>query len=237
MKLESFFNYTAQKVSRYRGSLLFLFLTVLFPLFIFAHLADEVREQEIFWFDEAILIRIHSWSHPYLDVLMVFISKLGYWWGLVPLDLSLSLWLIVKRKRTEALFFILSTAGAAILNSLTKWYFERQRPALWMSPVVEHNFSFPSGHAMASMALVVAVVVLLWSSRWRYWVVSGGSLFVILVCYSRLYLGVHYPSDILAGVLASLAWVMGLYLIFYHPVSRAVARRTFKKLTKVFDRT
>ena len=67
---------------------------------------------------------------------------------------------------------------------------------------------------MASSAFVTALILLLWYTRWRTLVIFVGALFVVLVCSSRLYLGVHYPSDVLTGALASLAWVVGLRQIF-----------------------
>jgi undecaprenyl-diphosphatase len=74
-------------------------------------------------------------------------------------------------------------------------------------------FGFPSGHAMASMALGTVVTVLAWRTRWRWPVLALSVVFVLAVSGSRLYLGVHYPSDVVAAWLASLAWVLGLRLV------------------------
>jgi undecaprenyl-diphosphatase len=74
----------------------------------------------------------------------------------------------------------------------------------------ESTFSFPSGHAMQSMAVGAALVILLWETRWRYVALLLSASFVLAVGLSRIYLGVHYPSDILAGWAASVAWVVGL---------------------------
>jgi undecaprenyl-diphosphatase len=86
--------------------------------------------------------------------------------------------------------------------------------------------SFPSGHAMASMALAVALIVLLWPTRWRYPMLLGGIFFTIMVGLSRIYLGVHYPSDVLAGWVASLAWVMGLSRVLYGRFGKPSASQT-----------
>lgn len=94
------------------------------------------------------------------------------------------------------------------LNLLAKAFFRRDRPLETL--LHEPNYSFPSGHASGSMAFAVAVIILLWPSRWRWWAVIAGISFTLLVGVSRIYLGAHYPSDVLGGWMASLAWVLGL---------------------------
>lgn len=86
----------------------------------------------------------------------------------------------------------------------------RVRPHLWESPAPEFDYGFPSGHAMSSMTLVAVLVILTWGSRWRWWVLAAGTIFVLVIGWTRLYLGVHYPSDILAGWMASIAWAVGV---------------------------
>lgn len=130
------------------------------------------------------------------------------------LSLLITLAFLIFRQRRSALFFLLSLGGAVLLNVLMKIVVQRQRPDLWISLAPESDFSFPSGHAMGSVALAAALTVLAWQTRWRWPVLIVTSMFALLVCWSRSYLGVHYPSDILAGMVASLAWVGGLQLLF-----------------------
>lgn len=195
--------------------LLLLFVAVLAPLLLFGWLAEDVLEHQAFRFDDPLLLYVHHFATPGLDRFMLWMSLLGYQVGVVPADLVISLWLLLRRHLRAALFFILAVGGAGLLNQLAKSLFGRERPKLWPSLAPEATFSFPSGHAMGSMALVTALVILLWSTRWRYPILVLGSLFVLLVGFSRLYLGVHYPSDVLAGWVASLAWVMGLSYVLY----------------------
>jgi membrane-associated phospholipid phosphatase len=101
-----------------------------------------------------------------------------------------------------------------LLNLLAKSAFARVRPDFWVSLLPETTFSFPSGHAMQSMAVVAGLVALTWRGRWRWPVALIGLCVVFLVGLSRIYLGVHYPSDILAGWTAALAWVIGLSVLF-----------------------
>jgi undecaprenyl-diphosphatase len=128
----------------------------------------------------------------------------------IPLAFVIFLALLVVRRRGNALFFAVAMGGTGALNQGAKLFFRRTRPDLWLSPAPEHTYSFPSGHAMGSMALVAALAVLAWPTRWRWWAIVLGSTFTLLVGFSRLYLGVHYPSDIAAG--AALGTVMGRWL-------------------------
>ncbi len=204
----------------HRWRLLVLFLGVLIPLAVFAVLAEDVWEQARFRWDAPILLFVHGYATPTRDAIMLFFTRIGYLYGVVPLDIALLVGFLVSRRRGDALFFGLSVGGSAVLNVVVKHLFGRPRPALWPSPAPETTFSFPSGHAMGSMALVTALVVLTWSTRWRWLVVIVGSLFVFLVSLSRVYLGVHYPSDILAGWTASLAWVVGVSSVLYGRVTK-----------------
>lgn len=116
-----------------------------------------------------------------------------------------------------------SFVGSALLNMGSKHFFQRQRPSLWESIAPESTFSFPSGHAMGSMTLAVTLVLLAWNTRWRWPVLLLAPAFSLLVSVSRVYLGVHYPSDILAGWCAALVWVVGCYLVMFsrrHPWRR-----------------
>jgi undecaprenyl-diphosphatase len=138
----------------------------------------------------------------------------GVW--VAPFDVLVFAVLLGTRRWIDAFFWALATGGAALLNLLAKHGFARARPDLWPSIAPETSFSFPSGHAMQSMAVAAALVVLLWPTLARWPVLVLGAGFTLLVGVSRVYLGVHFPSDVLAGWAASLAWVAGLALLFHH---------------------
>ncbi|MDG2526692.1 phosphatase PAP2 family protein [Stenotrophomonas sp. HITSZ_GD] len=192
-----------------------LFGGVLLPLGVFASLADEVHELENFFFDDPLLWRLRGWASPPLDDFFVLVSKLGYQWGLIPADTLVVLVLVGVRRWREAVFAGVGFVGSALLNVGAKHFFQRERPSLWESIAPESTFSFPSGHAMGSMTLAAVLVALAWRTRWRWPVALAAGGFVLLVGVSRVYLGVHYPSDILAGWCAALAWVTGLYLVCF----------------------
>jgi len=125
----------------------------------------------------------------------------------------LVLYLLLHRKSAQSLFVLLSMVGSWALNDAAKAFYGRERPALWNSATRTMWFGFPSGHAMSSMALGTVLTILTWRSPARWPVLAFSVLFVLAVSGSRLYLGVHYPSDVLAAWLASLAWVIGLRLM------------------------
>jgi len=106
----------------------------------------------------------------------------------------------------------------AALNLLAKLLFQRHRPMLWPQRPPETDFGFPSGHAMVTLAVVVTLVVLICPTRWRWVALLVGASFAFLVGVSRLYLGVHDPSDIIAGWWAALVWVCGIRVIVFEPL-------------------
>jgi undecaprenyl-diphosphatase len=146
---------------------------------------------------------------------MILLTRLGLGYGVVPASAVLLLILGIRGHLRDALFFGLATLGAAGLNEVVKPVFHRARPHLWASPLPEFDYGFPSGHSMASMALVAALLVLTRGRPLRWVVALLGGGFVLAVGVSRLYLGVHYPSDVLAAWSMSLGWVSALASVFY----------------------
>lgn len=195
--------------------LLLLFIGVLAPLWTFAELADEVHEGEVFAFDEPVLQFARSVARDGFDHVFLFFSEIGYAWGVVPVDIALVVVLVLAKRYREGLFAAIALGGSALLNLATKQLYARERPSLWESIAPESTYSFPSGHAMGSMTLACVLVALAWPTRARWWMVAAMAVFVPMVGLSRVYLGVHYPSDILAGWAAAAAWVMGAYLLVF----------------------
>ena len=195
--------------------LLFAFAGLLLPLWGFGELAEDVREAEAFPFDAPILRFAHGIAYDGFDRAFLLSSKLGYEWGVVPFDVLLVLALALSRKLREGLFAGIALIGSALLNLGAKQLFARERPSLWESIAPESTFSFPSGHAMGSITLALVLVLLAWHTRWRWWVALPMAAFTLMVGLSRVYLGVHYPSDILAGWAVAFAWAVGAYLLVF----------------------
>lgn len=196
-----------------RWRLLVLFTAVLAPLLVFGRLAEDVYEREGFSLDAPVLLALHARATPALDAIMLTLTRVGSTRGMVPFAVIVLAALLAMHRSRAALYFLLSSGGAAGLNLLLKAIFQRKRPELWTSIAPEPDWGFPSGHAMGSVAVVAALIVLAWPTRWRWPVIVAGTLFAAGVSLSRLYLGVHFPSDIIAGWAASLAWVGGLTLL------------------------
>ncbi|BAY28688.1 PAP2 superfamily protein [Nostoc carneum NIES-2107] len=211
---KSFLSFLWPLVVKRRAALFILFIGVFLPLQIFGELAEEVWEKEGgFAWDVPILLAIHSTAQPQLDAFASTLTKLGVFWGVFPVASAIALVLFIRRRWRKLAYLLTTLLGSIIINRTAKVLLHRVRPHLWESPAPEFDYGFPSGHAMSSMTLVVALVILTWGSRWSLLVLIAGGIFVLAIGWTRLYLGVHYPSDILAGWTASIAWATGVSLL------------------------
>ena len=200
--------------------LLLVFIGLALPLWGFGALVEDLHEGEAFFFDEPILRFAHDMASAGFDRVFVAMSALGYAWGVVPADVLLVLALAWRRRFREGLFAGIAIIGSLLLNVTAKHVFARTRPDLWTSIAPETTYSFPSGHAMGSITLAWVVVLLCWHTRWR-WPATGIAVgFTAMVGLSRVYLGVHYPSDILAGWAAASTWTVGVYLLVFRAGAR-----------------
>ncbi|MPY66170.1 phosphatase PAP2 family protein [Deinococcus sp. SDU3-2] len=190
-------------------TLLLLFFGLLVPLLIFVSIAEDVFEKEPFAFEKPLMLALHAGQSPFLDRVAAAFSLLGSARGMVPVTLVLVL-LFYRVRHRLGYFLAISLGGVALINVLLKNVFDRSRPAFWTPILPEPDYSFPSGHAMFASALATSLVVLLWPTRWRAPALILGVLYVLGMMWSRVYIGVHYPTDVLGGALFSLAWVVAL---------------------------
>ena len=208
-----------------RWALLGLFCGIGLPMLLFGGLAEDVWTREGLPFDLPLLRWLHGLDTPFLDRVALTLSLIGGPLPMVGVAALLFVGFCLRRHYHEALFFFTVVGGSALLNVLGKIVFRRERPDLWVSLAPEGDYSFPSGHAMGSTALVAALVCLTWGMRGRWLVLVVGTLFVLGVGLSRLYLGVHYLSDILAGWSVALAWAFGVNALWRVPVRTLLAER------------
>jgi undecaprenyl-diphosphatase len=182
-----------------------------FVIWAFAELADGVMEGESHRFDRAALLWINAHAPESLDGPMRLVTALGYYWVVLPLLAAAVFAFYLKGWRLSATLLLVSTIGGSLLTRVLKAVFERARPELFDSGYTASFYSFPSGHATVAVGFYGALTLILayrlrGFARWA--VVAGGVLLVLLIGFSRLYLGVHYPTDVLAGFLAAPLWLI-----------------------------
>ncbi len=198
-----------------------------FSLFLFAWLAEEMRENEVASFDSAIRTWIHGFASSRLTQAMTIISLFGYNVLIVGVIASLAIFLWLRWRRAAA-FMAVTMIGAGILDSSLKQAFHRVRPPAFFG-IAPTNYSFPSGHALASFCFYSVLAGLIAhrarSKTLRVTVVLLAGLMIAAIGLSRIYLGVHYPSDVIAGYLAAAMWVSAMLSLDSYRVRRR-ARRT-----------
>lgn len=162
--------------------------------------------------DRRLAGRLHDWATPTLTAAFTAVTTLGSAWVLVPLAVVIGLVLAGRGRRADALLLTLALLGSEGLALLLKAGFERERPFFADPLAVESSFSFPSGHATVSLAVYGALGYIgarrARTRQRRALVLAAAGVLVLLIGASRLYLGVHFLSDVLAGFSAGLVWVV-----------------------------
>lgn len=152
-----------------------------------------------------------------LTAMMIGISAIGGTLGRIALLAVATGWLLLCRRRRDAGWLLATVAGGTALNLLLKQLFAAPRPDLLPHLDLVHSYSFPSGHAAGSMILFGAMAML--AMRWWAW--AAAALTITLVGISRVWLGVHWPSDVLAG------WVEGIGFLAFCGAWLHRSRRSF----------
>jgi phosphatidylglycerophosphatase B len=181
-------------------------------VFLFAWIAEEMREGDIMRFDLAGRVWVHQFVSPRMTLVMEALSFIGSYVLVAAFIVSLIIFW-KRRWRRGATWLTISMAGALVLDLTLKFAFHRQRPSPFFG-VALHSWSFPSGHSLFSFCfygvlgglLIHRVKPLLW--RIAIWCFAVA--LVAAIGISRIYLGVHYPSDVLAGYLAAAVWVTAM---------------------------
>jgi len=176
----------------------------------FAEIADQVLEQESHSMDTAILLLLKSWHTPFLERVMLSFTFVGEPSSLLVVSVLIGIWLLIERRYKEATTIVIAAAGSGALNYWLKELFARSRPQLWERVVDVQHYSFPSGHAMVSMVVYGIIGYLLSTHfpRWSGLIISSTLLLVVGIGFSRLYFGVHWPTDVIAGFAAGLVWLI-----------------------------
>lgn len=155
------------------------------------------------------------------DWLMLGLPWLGTNLTVLPIIAAYSLWLWRKRSRPDiALALLVSSIGSLILNAVLKDAFNRPRPELWAHRGQYQWSSYPSGHAIVCVAVYFTIALMLHRERQWRWPFAVASLLLVVIAYSRLYLGVHWPTDVLGGLMLGLLW-LGATEYAFAPLRRA----------------
>ena len=186
------------------------FIVAAFFAWVFEEVADHVQAGATQAFDDAVLRWMGAHHSTALDNIMIEITALGTGTVVIMIVAVAALFLVLTQHKYSAILLLVSTGGGLALNLILKMGFNRPRPAIFIPEVRAVSSSFPSGHAMSAAIVYGTVAYLaarLHKRRWARALIMFLALVVILlICISRLYLGVHYPSDVVAGVSIGLAW-------------------------------
>ena len=186
-------------------------------LFLFAWLGNEMLQGDTQHFDQTIREWVHRYASPGMTSAMNAISLLGYDILIVELAIALAIfaWL---RWRRALLWLAIAMTGSLVLDLALKYIYHRTRPTAYFG-MAPHSYSFPSGHALCSFCFYGVLAGLLSARikslplRMVIWCLAAA--LVIAIGVSRIYLGVHYPSDVVAGYLAATVWV-GTVIVLDH---------------------
>lgn len=178
----------------------------------FVRLGVEVNEHELDSFDIAIQKWVDSFRGS-LDRSMVLLTRGGGFLPMTALTAGILGVLVIQKRPREARHLLVSSAGCLLLNVLLKLVFHRARPSAELPYLLPRptSLSFPSGHTMGSAGVIGSLIVIVRVLRppRRVWISSavvGGGV-IVGVAASRVYLGAHYPSDVLGGLLAAASWL------------------------------
>lgn len=183
------------------------------PGLLFIALTVFVLNGGMFSFDVDLLLRLHETEAAALDQTAIIVSDVGDPVIIAGVTTVFAALLWFSRYRLRALFVFVSVGGISAFNYFVRPFLGRARPELWVSPTPKTSFGFPSGHAITSMSLMLALILVAWPTRWRWPALVLGTGFVLATGWARLYLGVHYPSDIVGGWLIAVAGTMAVYVV------------------------
>ena len=208
-----------QAVRQPAAPLLGLLLLAGTLVYAFVQLTDEVQEGDTHAWDNKVLLLFRTPGNPedplgplWLEIFMRDITALGSFAILWTVVIASMAYLIVRRRVALGLLMGLWVGAAALLNTALKIGFDRPRPDIVASVAEVYTASYPSGHAMLSAVVFLTLGAFLAAleRRWRlrtFWAVLAVFI-TLLVGFSRMYLGVHYPSDVLAGWSLGAAWAL-----------------------------
>jgi undecaprenyl-diphosphatase len=178
----------------------------------FLELGESIREGEFNEFDDAVLLWVAERRNPLLNTFFVAITALGSWPVIVLFTIGICVGALLAGKRRLPTTLALAMLGALLLSTGFKGIYGRERPRVVPHLETVATASFPSGHTIASVVLFVTLALFAIGHarqrRLRVFVVVYSLAIGALVAASRVYLGVHFPSDVMGGALIGIAWAL-----------------------------
>ncbi|HEX3140953.1 MAG TPA: phosphatase PAP2 family protein [Rhizobacter sp.] len=188
-------------------------LVLIAAAWLFGAIAEDVvnHDAPLGAIDQDVATWLHAQATSSRTRLMFFVSDLSAPLSVMAMTSVLAIVLLWKRQRSQLLLLVLAVPGGALLNVIMKHLIHRDRP-IFEDPIQTlTSYSFPSGHAMGSTVFFgTLAAIAIWQVRdWRLGTLAiiASALLVALICFSRIYLGVHYLSDVIAGFLAGVVWL------------------------------
>jgi undecaprenyl-diphosphatase len=187
-------------------------LAAIATLIFLGWLADEVLDGETRQFDDATRAAVHTFASPPLTLFMRAVSFLGSSQFLTVASILAIVLFAWRKWGREAKLFALTMIGASTLNITLKLAFKRPRPVPFFNLTAPESYSFPSGHSLASFCFFAGLAAIL-SGRIKQkrprtimWTIA--IVMFLLIGLSRIYLGVHYTTDVIAGFAAASIWIL-----------------------------
>jgi membrane-associated phospholipid phosphatase len=160
------------------------------------------------------LTAVHGTISPGLDLVFLWLPYLGTNYSLAPLIAIIAFFLWRRGYRAIAAHIAIVQAGSALLNPSLKFILGRPRPAMFELRGQFGLAAFPSGHSMAVTAVMLTAAYLLWRYTGQKWAFWAWGVFFLLNNYSRVYLAVHWPTDVIAGVAIGFIWFAACFVAF-----------------------
>src|SRR5690606_7368287 len=203
-------------------------VAAILAVFAVSWLAEEMLEGETARFDAVVSGAVQSLANPVLTDVMRFASRFGGPSDLLVIGVIVLAVFVYRRWLRGVILLIVALGGAGILDTGLKLLFQRERPDPLFDYVLPSSYSFPSGHALFSFVFFGSAAVLLAGRIRRQWlrlvVFSVAAAIVALIGISRIYFNVHHPSDVAAGYLIALVWIV-VVALGDRIASRGVFRR------------
>jgi membrane-associated phospholipid phosphatase len=210
----------------------FILLLLLLAMIVFIYAARLVFIKKEYAFDEAAFNILTPYITPARTSFMSVITLLGKHTLLIPFNILLLIYFLYKKRKWFAIRIAALALSSLLLELILKQTFQRERPAI---PVIKKvsGFSFPSGHALIGVVFYGLLIYVIWKEvkqRWLRLVITFLIIaLVLIISFSRVYLRVHYASDVIAGLCVGFIWLVFSLKIISNIEKRYIARRALIK--------